>query len=80
VGPRPERTFHANKLTREIPNYASRHIVKPGLTGWAQVNGFRGETDLTQRVKYDLYYIENWSFVFDLQIMVLTFFKRDNAY
>jgi exopolysaccharide biosynthesis polyprenyl glycosylphosphotransferase len=80
VGPRPERTFHANKLAHEIPNYASRHIVKPGLTGWAQVNGFRGETDLTQRIKYDLYYIENWSFVFDIQIMVLTFFKRENAY
>jgi lipopolysaccharide/colanic/teichoic acid biosynthesis glycosyltransferase len=80
VGPRPERTFHAKKLSHEIPNYASRHIVKPGLTGWAQVNGFRGETNLTQRVKYDLYYIENWSLVFDIQIMILTFFKRENAY
>lgn len=80
VGPRPERTYHANKLAHEIPNYASRHLVKPGLTGWAQVNGFRGDTDLSQRVKYDLYYIENWSFVFDIQIMILTFFKRDNAY
>ena len=80
VGPRPERTYHAQRLANEIPNYASRHLVKPGLTGWAQVNGFRGDTDLVQRVKYDLYYIENWSVIFDLQIMILTFFKRDNAY
>ena len=80
VGPRPERTYHAQRLASEIPNYSSRHLVKPGLTGWAQVNGYRGDTDLVQRIKYDLYYIENWSLIFDIQIMILTFFKRENAY
>jgi exopolysaccharide biosynthesis polyprenyl glycosylphosphotransferase len=80
VGPRPERTYHAQRLASEIPNYASRHLVKPGLTGWAQVNGLRGDTDLVQRVKYDLYYIENWSVIFDMQIMLLTFLRRKNAY
>lgn len=80
VGPRPEREFHANKLAREIPNYNTRHIAKPGISGWAQVNGHRGEGDLVTRVKYDLYYIENWSTWFDVQIMILTFVRRKNAY
>jgi exopolysaccharide biosynthesis polyprenyl glycosylphosphotransferase len=80
VGPRPEREFHANRLAREIPNYNTRHVAKPGMSGWAQVNGHRGESDLVARVKYDLYYIENWSIWFDIQIMVLTFFRRKNAY
>ncbi len=80
VGPRPEREFHANRLAREIPNYNTRHIAKPGMSGWAQVNGHRGEGDLVTRVKYDLYYIENWSVWFDIQIIVLTFLRRENAY
>lgn len=80
VGPRPERKFHADRLAREIPNYNTRHIAKPGMTGWAQVNGLRGEGDLNSRVKYDLYYIENWSIWFDIQIMILTFVRRKNAY
>lgn len=80
VGPRPERTYHANRLAIEVPNYSARHLVKPGLTGWAQVNGFRGDTDLVQRVKFDLYYIENWSTFFDVQIMLMTLFRRENAY
>ncbi len=80
VGPRPERPELIQKFEREIPHYNPRHEVRPGLTGWAQVNGLRGNTSLVDRVKYDLYYIENWSIWFDFQIMLLTFFKRDNAY
>ncbi|MFW5883762.1 MAG: sugar transferase, partial [Verrucomicrobiota bacterium] len=80
VGPRPERPELIEKFEREIPHYNPRHLVKPGITGWAQVNGLRGDTSLTERIRYDLYYIENWSVFLDFQIMVLTFFKRDNAY
>ena len=80
VGPRPERPELIEKFEREIPHYNPRHEVRPGVTGWAQVNGLRGNTSLVERVKYDLYYIENWSWLFDIQIMFLTFFKRDNAY
>jgi exopolysaccharide biosynthesis polyprenyl glycosylphosphotransferase len=80
VGPRPERTFHSEKLSLEIPHYNARLASKPGITGWAQVNGLRGDTDLAERVRYDLYYMENWSLWLDFQIMVQTFFKRDNAY
>jgi lipopolysaccharide/colanic/teichoic acid biosynthesis glycosyltransferase len=63
-----------------IPNYNARHTVKPGITGWAQVNGLRGNTDLTERINYDLYYIENWNALLDIQIMAMTFLNRDNAY
>lgn len=80
VGPRPERTFHSEKLSHEIPHYNARHSCKPGITGWAQVNGLRGDTSLVERVRFDLWYLENWSFWLDLQIMLHTFFKRDNAY
>lgn len=80
VGPRPEREYHASRLAKEIPNYNTRHIAKPGMSGWAQVNGLRGEGDLGSRVKYDLYYIENWSIWFDVQIIILTFVRRHNAY
>ena len=80
VGPRPERPELIKKFELEIPHYNPRHEVRPGLTGWAQVNGLRGNTSLVERVKYDLYYIENWSFWFDIQIMLLTFVKRENAY
>jgi exopolysaccharide biosynthesis polyprenyl glycosylphosphotransferase len=73
VGPRPERPVHVEQLSAIIPHYLPRHLVKPGMTGWAQVNGLRGQSDLTRRARYDIYYIENWSLWLDLQIMVLTF-------
>ncbi len=79
VGPRPERPELTHGLKEEIPHYNARHSVKPGITGWAQINGLRGDTDLVERIKCDLYYIENWKVLWDFQIMVLTFFKRDNA-
>ncbi len=72
VGPRPERTYHAQQFKNEIPHYMVRHQVKTGITGWAQANGLRGDTSIAKRVEYDLFYIENWSFWFDLKIIVLT--------
>jgi Undecaprenyl-phosphate glucose phosphotransferase len=72
VGPRPERTFHAQQFKDKIPNYMIRHQVKTGITGWAQVNGWRGDTSITKRVEYDLFYIENWSFWLDLKIIGMT--------
>jgi exopolysaccharide biosynthesis polyprenyl glycosylphosphotransferase len=80
VGPRPERPELIKQFEREIPHYNPRHEVRPGITGWAQVNGLRGNTSLVDRIQYDLYYIENWSLWFDVQIMILTFFRRKNAY
>jgi exopolysaccharide biosynthesis polyprenyl glycosylphosphotransferase len=80
VGPRPERPELIARFETEIPHYNPRHTVRPGMTGWAQVNGLRGNTSLVERIKYDLYYIENWSIIFDVQIIILTFFKRSNAY
>jgi exopolysaccharide biosynthesis polyprenyl glycosylphosphotransferase len=79
VGPRPERPELIHNLKEEIPHYQARHDVKPGITGWAQVNGFRGDTDLRERIKCDLFYIENWNLLWDFQIMLMTFLKRDNA-
>lgn len=83
VGPRPERPFYVEKFKEEIPRYMVKHQVRPGLTGWAQVNGLRGDTDIKKRIEYDLYYIENWTFWFDIKIIILTFFKgfiNKNAY
>jgi len=80
VGPRPERPELIMQFKDSIPHYNARHHIKPGMTGWAQVNGLRGNTDLTERVQYDLFYIENWSLVLDFQIMLSTMFKRENAY
>jgi len=80
VGPRPERPVHVDRLAHEIPHYLPRHLVKPGMTGWAQVNGLRGDTDLAQRIQHDIYYIENWSLWLDLQILALTFVRWRNAY
>lgn len=80
VGPRPERPELISKFEWEIPHYNPRHTVRPGLSGWAQINGLRGDTSLTERVRYDLYYIENWSIWFDIQIMLLTFVRLRNAY
>ncbi len=80
VGPRPERPELIQRFRDEIPHYNARHSIKPGITGWAQVNGLRGNTDLSERIKYDLHYIERWNIFFDFQIMLLTFVKRQNAY
>lgn len=79
VGPRPERPELIEEFKEVIPHYNARHNIKPGITGWAQVNGLRGDTDLEERVQFDLHYIENWNVVFDFQIMVMTFLKRENA-
>jgi exopolysaccharide biosynthesis polyprenyl glycosylphosphotransferase len=80
VGPRPERPEHIHNLKNEITHYNARHFAKPGLTGFAQINGMRGDTDLTARVRYDLYYLENWNVFLDIYIMFKTFFVRSNAY
>ena len=83
VGPRPERPFFVEKFREEIPRYMVKHQVRPGLTGWAQVNGYRGDTSIRKRIECDLYYIENWTVSFDIKILFLTFFKgfiNKNAY
>jgi lipopolysaccharide/colanic/teichoic acid biosynthesis glycosyltransferase len=80
VGPRPERPHHVDRLSTEIPHYLPRHLVKPGMTGWAQINGLRGDSDLVARVQHDIYYIENWSWWLDVQILLLTFVRWKNAY
>ena len=80
VGPRPERPELIKNFKHEIPHYQARHNAKPGMTGWAQVKGWRGDTDLGERINCDLWYMENWSLMLDFQIMFLTFFKRENAY
>ena len=83
VGPRPERPQFVEKFKEEIPRYMIKHQVRPGLTGWAQVNGYRGDTSIRKRIEYDLYYIENWTLGFDFKIIFLTFFKgfiNKNAY
>jgi len=80
VGPRPERPHFIKKFKFDIPRYMARHSIKPGITGWAQVSGLRGNTSLEERVKYDLYYIENWSIWFDLKILFFTIFSFKNAY
>ena len=83
VGPRPERPFFVEKFREEIPRYMIKHQVRPGLTGWAQVNGYRGNTSIRKRIEYDLYYIENWTIGLDVKILILTFFKgfvNKNAY
>lgn len=83
VGPRPERPMFVEQFKDEIPDYMKKHMVKAGITGWAQVHGWRGDTDLKTRIEYDLYYIENWSLWLDLKIIVMTVFKgfvNKNAY
>lgn len=74
VGPRPERPVFVEKFKNGIPRYMARHRVKSGITGWAQVNGLRGDCSIEERLKYDLYYIENWSLLFDIKILILTLF------
>ncbi|MFV0363869.1 MAG: undecaprenyl-phosphate glucose phosphotransferase [Suipraeoptans sp.] len=83
IGPRPERPQFVERFKEEIPRYMIKHQVRPGLTGWAQVNGLRGDTSIYKRIEYDLYYIENWTIGFDFKIIFLTFFKgfiNRNAY
>jgi exopolysaccharide biosynthesis polyprenyl glycosylphosphotransferase len=80
VGPRPERPELIAQFKHSIPHYNARHHALPGMTGWAQVCGLRGDTDLAERIRADIWYLENWSLWLDLKIMLMTFFKRDNAY
>lgn len=83
VGPRPERPHFVDKFKEEIPRYMVKHQVRPGLTGWAQVNGYRGDTSIRKRIEYDLYYIENWTLGMDIKIILMTFLKgfiNKNAY
>ncbi len=83
VGPRPERPLFVEKFREEIPRYMVKHQVRPGMTGWAQINGYRGNTSIRKRIDHDLYYIENWTVGLDIKILFLTFFKgfiNKNAY
>ena len=83
VGPRPERPVFVEEFKKQIPGYMQKHRVKAGITGWAQVNGWRGDTDLAKRIEHDIYYIEHWSLYFDIKIIVLTVFGgflSKNAY
>lgn len=83
IGPRPERPQYVEKFREEIPRYMVKHQVRPGMTGWAQVNGFRGNTSIRKRIEYDIYYIEHWTLGFDMKILFLTLFKgfiNRNAY
>ena len=83
VGPRPERPFFVERFLEQFERYNSRHMFKAGITGWAQVNGWRGDTSIGKRVEYDLYYLRNWSLTFDLQIITMTLlriFRSKNAY
>ena len=80
VGPRPERPHFVDQFKEEVPRYMARHKIKSGITGWAQVNGLRGNTSLKERIKYDLYYVENWSLLLDIKILLMTFMAYKNAY
>ena len=83
VGPRPERPVFIQEFRDQVPQYMLRHKMKAGITGWAQVNGWRGSTSLEKRIEFDLYYIRNWSLGLDLKIMLLTIWKgfvSKNAY
>ena len=75
VGPRPERPHFVEQFKEEIPRYMVKHQVRPGLTGWAQINGYRGDTSIKRRIEFDIFYIENWTMSFDVKIMFLTIFK-----
>ena len=72
VGPRPERPFFVDKFKEEIPKYMIKHQVRPGISGWAQANGLRGDTSIKKRIEYDIFYIENWSLSLDIKIILLT--------
>ena len=77
VGPRPERKYFAELFNNRLPNYGIRHHVKSGITGWAQVNGLRGDTSIAERLEYDIQYTENWTLWLDLKIIWLTLFGSD---
>lgn len=79
VGPRPEVPFYVEQFKEEIPRYMVKHQVRPGITGWAQVNGFRGDTSIRGRIEHDIYYIENWTFLFDIKILLMTVFRFSNS-
>ena len=78
VGPRPEVPHYVEQFKEEIPRYMVKHQVRPGITGWAQVNGLRGDTSIQDRIEHDLYYIENWNILFDVKILLMTVFKTVN--
>lgn len=83
VGPRPERPYFVEQFKEEIPKYMIKHLIRPGITGWAQTNGLRGDTSIEDRINHDIFYIENWTFLFDLRIIVKTVVKglmNKNAY
>jgi lipopolysaccharide/colanic/teichoic acid biosynthesis glycosyltransferase len=83
VGPRPERPHFVTQFLNEIGHYNHRHCLRVGITGWAQVNGWRGNTSIQKRLEYDLYYLQNWTFIFDLRIILLTVVSAlagENAY
>ncbi len=75
VGPRPERPVFIEEFRKQVPRYMLRHKVKAGITGWAQVNGWRGDTSIEKRIECDLFYIDNWSLFFDLRILCLSLWK-----
>ena len=81
VGPRPERPFFVKEFGNQVPQYMLRHRIKAGMTGWAQINGFRGNTSLEKRIEYDIFYIKNWSLLFDIKIIMMTLWRGfKNAY
>ena len=83
VGPRPERPYFVDQFKEDIPKYMIKHQVRPGITGWAQVSGLRGDTSIEERIKHDIYYIENWTQLFDIKIILKTVingFVNKNAY
>ena len=83
VGPRPERPEFVEQFKDEIPGYMKKHLVKAGITGWAQIHGWRGDTDLQTRIEHDLFYIDNWSLMLDLKIIFYTPWRgliHKNAY
>ena len=83
VGPRPERQQFVDEFKETIPRYMIKHQVRPGMTGWAQINGLRGDTDIEKRIQYDIWYIENWTLGLDIKILLLTLFfgfVNKNAY
>jgi hypothetical protein len=79
VGPRPERPAYIEEFRRQVPGYMLRHKVRAGMTGWAQVHGWRGDTSIHQRVEHDLYYIQRWSLWLDLRILFMTLFRRGRS-
>ena len=78
VGPRPEIPHYVELFKESVPLYMVKHQVRPGITGWAQVNGLRGDTSIQDRIEHDLYYIENWNILFDVKILLMTVFKTVN--